>query len=400
MTEMSIFPKWFYKCPFHERKPACNTVKVLLIVLIVFQASCKKEEFSWGQKVGDLTYSGNVVFLGASELSMLDQVTDNQLVFNGTAGEIEKITETSILVMGISEKTPYGLLRKVTSLQKNGEELVASTTDAILPDAVKDGTITLRETLLERNFMLRSKTPGVLINESSKFFEGLAITLEKLELLSGGSPAAEVSGSMGLSAELEISMIIRSNEIERIEMAVELTRIDELTISAGHSFSGSGEVTAAEFVHRPVIIDSLVFVPEVSMIAGFEGLVSGSVNSGVRQDRVSSLSTRYEGGTWSDQPVANTVLYDFLRPQVPGNSDLMVFSGPVLTLRLFGIPFLETEASSIFSIEQNEGPSALWKLYIGNEGQSRIMPGILGFTGDHTLNMNAQLSEIGNEGLE
>ena len=397
---MSIFSKWFYKFPFHERKPGCNIVKVLLIVLIVFQASCKKEEFSWGQKVGDLTYSGNVVFLGASELSMLDQVTDNQLVFNGTAGEIEKITETSILVMGISEKTPYGLLRKVTSLQKNGEELVTSTTDAILPDAVKDGTITLRETLLERNFMLRSKTPGVLINESSKFFEGLAITLEKLELLSGGSPAAEVSGSMGLSAELEISMIIRSNEIERIEMAVELTRIDELTISAGHSFSGSGEVTAAEFVHRPVIIDSLVFVPEVSMIAGFEGLVSGSVNSGVRQDRVSSLSTRYEGGIWSDQPVANTVLYDFLRPQVPGNSDLMVFSGPVLTLRLFGIPLLETEASSIFSIEQNEGPSALWKLYIGNGGQSRIMPGILGFTGDHTMNMNAQLSEIGNEGLE
>ncbi|HPA86286.1 MAG TPA: hypothetical protein PK106_00735 [Bacteroidales bacterium] len=394
---MSSFSTGIHRYRFRIRNLAGYAVKVLMAVLIVVQSSCKKEEFIWGQKVGAITYSGNVVFLGASELAILEQVTDNRLVFSRTTGEIDKITGTSILVIGISEKTPYGLLRKVTSLQKSGEVLTVNTEDALLQDAVKDGTITLNETLLEKNFVLRSKTPGVLINESSKFFEGLAITLDKLEVSSGGSAAAELNGSMGLGAEVEISIIIRSNRIERINLAATLNRIDELTIISGNSFSGSGEVTAAEFLHRPVIIDSLVFVPEVSMIAGFEGLVSGSVNSGVRQDRVSSLSTRYEAGFWSDQPVTNTVLYDYLRPSVPDNSDLMVFSGPRVTIRLFGIPLLETEASSVFSLEKDQGSSAIWRLYIGNNGEAKIRSEIFGFAGDHTLNMAAQLSEIGTE---
>jgi len=85
---------------------------IVLIIMMILPAACEKHEFIWGKKIGDITYSGNVVFLGAEELALLKEITENGMVFSDKIGEIKNITEKSIMVIGISEKTPYGLLGK------------------------------------------------------------------------------------------------------------------------------------------------------------------------------------------------------------------------------------------------------------------------------------------------
>jgi len=368
----------------------------VMIMVMILPTGCKKDEFNWGENVGNITYSGNVVFLGDKELASLKEVTANRIVFTDKAGEIEKITEMSILVVGVSQKTPYGLLRKVNSIQASGTEIVITTTDALLADAIKEGTIQFQKKLLEKDFRLKSKTDGVLVKGPDKSFDGLAVTLDNFEIFTNGTKIARLNGAIGISPEIDITIIIKSNKLIGINLVTTLNKIDEVTVSSNGGFSGSKEIIAAEFIHSPVIIDSLVFVPEVTISCGFDGTISGEVTSGVRQDRVITSKMSYLNSKWDEEPLTQTVSFDFTKPQITENSDLEIFSGPEINILLFGVPVQDIKATGFYSLEAEKTSSPFWKLYIGSDGYNKVKANILGFNDDHSLNMTIKASEISN----
>jgi hypothetical protein len=368
----------------------------ILIIIMIIPPGCERGEFNWGTKIGDITYSGNVVFLGSEELALLKEVTDNQIVFSDKTGEIENIADHSILVMGVSEKTPYGLLRKVNNIQNNGTDIVLTTSDALLSDAVKEGTIKLQEKLLEKDFKLKSKVGGVLVKGPDKSFDGLAVTLDNLEIFKNGTNIARLNGAIGISPEIDMTIEIRFNEITEIDIVTTLNKIDEVTVTSNGAFNGEQEIVAAEFIHSPIIIDSLVFVPEVTIFCGYNGTISCEVSSGVRQDRVITSKMNYQLSKWSEDPLDYTENFDFLKPVVTDNSDLEIFSGPEINLNLFGVPVQTVKATGFYSLEAEKTGSPLWKLFIGNDGYNTVKADNLGLKENHTLNMNIQASEIGN----
>jgi hypothetical protein len=367
-----------------------------LVIIMILPAGCERDEFSWGTKIGNITYSGNVVFLGPEELALLNEVTADMLVFSEVRGEIEKIAEKSILVMGVSEKTPYGSLRKVISVQLNKTELVLTTSDSNLDDAIKEGTITLKRSLTEKDFKLKAKTDGVLVKGPNKSFDGLAITLNNFEIFKDGTKTARLNGAMGISPEIGITIKLEFNKISEINMITTLNKIDEITVSSNGSFNGQQEIIAAEFIHSPIIIDSLVFVPEVIMSCGFKGSVTSEVSSGVRQDRVITSKMNYSNSRWFDDPLTHTENYDFSKPQVTDNSDLEIFSGAEIRILLFGVPIQSLKATGFYSLEADKTGSPLWKLFIGNEGHNTVIADILGLREDFTSDMAVNASEIGN----
>jgi len=368
----------------------------IMIIIMIIPPGCERGEFNWGTKIGDITYAGNVVFLGSEELSLLKEVTDNGIVFSGKTGEIENIADKSILVMGVSEKTPFGLLRKVNSIQNNGTEVTITTSDALLSDAIKEGTIKLQERLLEKDFTLKSKAEGVLVKGPDKSFDGLAVTLDNLEIYKNGINIARLNGAIGISPEIDVTIEIRFNEITEIEIVTTLNKIDEITVTSNAAFNGEKEIVAAEFIHSPIIVDSLVFVPEVKILCGYNGAISCEVSSGVRQDRVITSKMNYQLSKWSEDPLVHTESFDFLKPQVTDNSDLEIFSGPEINLNLFGVPIQDIKASGFYSLEAEKTGSPLWKLFIGIDGYNTLIADILGLRENHTLDMNIQASEIGN----
>jgi hypothetical protein len=368
----------------------------ILIIIMIIPPGCERGEFNWGTKIGDITYSGNVVFLGSEELPLLKEVTDNRIVFSDNTGEIEKIADKSILVMGVSEKTPYGSLRKVNSIQKNGSEVAITTSDALLSDAIKEGTIKLHEKLLEKDFKLKSKVEGVLVKGPDKSFDGLAVTLDNLEVFKDGTILASLNGAIGISAEVDITIEIRFNEITKIDIITTLNKIDEVTVTSNGAFNGENEIVAAEFIHSPIIIDSLVFVPEVTILCGYNGTISCEVSSGVRQDRVITSKMNYRLSKWAEDPLVHTENFDFIKPLVTDNSNLEIFSGPEINLRLFGVPVQTVKATGFYTLQAEKTGSPLWRLFIGNNGHNTLKADILGLRENHTLNMNIQASEIGN----
>ncbi|HPM18281.1 MAG: hypothetical protein GT598_05715 [Bacteroidales bacterium] len=369
-----------------------------LFILIILIAGCRREEFSWGIKIGDITYSGNVVFLGERELSSLNEITSDQMVFTDKTGEIEKITDKSILVIGISENTPYGSLRKVNSIHSEGNLLTVRTVPALLPDAIKEGKINLKRKLLEKDFRLKFKADGVKIKDTSKSFEGLAVTLDKLSICDDGACNAVIDGAVGITTNIDIGMDFKSNRLTGIVFATTLEKIDEVTLTSTRAFSGASGKVAAEFIHSPIIIDSLVFVAEVKIHCGFKGTASSAITSGVRQDRTISTAARYLSASWSDDRLAHSENFDYITPLVTDAADLKVITGPEITVFLFGIPVQTIKADAYYSVNAQKDNTPSWKLFSGLDGHVTVNNEILGMGQDHILSMVIQASEIASAG--
>lgn len=365
--------------------------------LIIIIAACKREEFSWGIKVGDITYSGNVVFLGERELQYLDEITADQIVFSTKTGEVEKITDKSILVIGISEKTPYGSLRRVSSINSAGNILTIKTVEAFLQEAIKEGKIRFKRRLLEKDFRLISKAEGVKIREKDKSFDGLAVTLDNFAIYENGARSAAINGAVGISADINIEMEFKSNRLRKIDHTTSLNKIDEVTLVSNGPFSATIDRFAAGFVHSPVLIDSLIFVAEIKINCGFQGTVSSAVTSGVRQDRTISTGAHYLNTAWSDDQLSHTESFDFTIPLVTDDADLKVFTGPEITILLFGIPVQTIKADAYYSLNAQKSPTPSWKLFSGLNGHITVNNEILGTGQDHVINLIMQTSEIASD---
>ena len=336
------------------------------------------------------------MLLGEEEIKVLSDVSENEIVFSGTTTELDKLADLNYLVAGITEKTPYGLLRKITGITNDGTAIILTTTDAVLTDIVKEGVITLQMKLQEKNFTLKTKMDGVIVTGPNKAFEGLAVTLQNFEMFREGTRIAMLNGSIGISPEINLRIRISGKRIIEINLVTSLNKIDEITITSNGAFSGTREIVAAEFVHSPIIIDSLVFIPEVRIICGYDGSVSGTVTSGVRQDRVITSEIKYTSSKWSENPLTITENHDFTRPLITENSDLKVFSGPEISLMLFGIPLQAIKTTGYYSLEAQKTGSPLWRLFIGGDGQNSIISDILGLNVGYVTNLTIQPAEIAN----
>ncbi len=368
-----------------------------ILALVLLQSTgCKREEFNWGQKIGDITYSGNVVFLGSTELALLKDVTSDKLVFLEKGGNVGSVTEMSILVIGVSEKTPYGLLRKVKSIQMNGPEMTIFTSDATLPEAIKEGTVEFHQKLLEKDFSLKSKIDGVIVTGPGKSFDGLAVTLDSLEVFKSGSSYAKLNGSVGISPEIDLVIKIRSNRIFEISLTTNLNKIDEVSVKSLSAVSGQSEIVAAEFIHAPVVIDSLVFVPDVTIKCGYEGSNSSVVSSGIRQDRNIGSGVRYLNSGWSEDPLTQSNIYYYNKPDVSDNADLKIFSGPEITLMLLGVPVQIVRSTGYLKLQAEKSTTTFWTLSVGDEGYNTIKADIFGLSSDHITPLDIQPVEIAN----
>ncbi len=368
------------------------------MTIIVIYPGCDRDEFSWGKQVGNLVYSGNVIFLGSVELALISEIEDDRIVFGGKTGEIEKIGVGSILVTGVSGKTPYGTLRKVTHITANGSQVTVSTLDATLPEAIKEGTIRIEKRLLEKDFRLKSKVDGILVTGPDKAFDGLAVTLDDFEIQNEGNSWATLEGAIGVSAEITITIEIRFNRIQEMNVTTVLHNIDEVTLRSSGLFYGSKDTTLAEFIHSPIITDSIVIVPEIAFNCGYEGTASGEIVSGVRQDRILTSQMRFQRYNWSENTFDHSEVFDFIEPYLTESTDVKISSGPEVMIRIFGVPVQSARAAGFYLVRSDETIPTGWRLFIGCDGYNIINAGLLGFRDDYIQKLDVDASEINNNG--
>jgi hypothetical protein len=116
----------------------------------------------------------------------------------------------------------------------------------------------------------------------------------------------------------------------------------------------------------------------------------------VRQDRVITSALVYGNTAWSVSPPVSSEVFDYSAPQITENSDLKVYSGPEITLNLFGKPFQIIESTGYYLLDAEKSGSPMWRLQIGSEGYNSVKSEIIGLGADYSTDIVIQEEEIAN----
>ena len=98
---------------------------------------------------GDVVIPTTTKVLDDLTMQNLSSVTEggSRLSFSGTTAQLGSISPGDVVIAGVHNDTPQGLLRKVASVSTEGDQVVIYTIPATLEDAIQDGTIEINRTL-------------------------------------------------------------------------------------------------------------------------------------------------------------------------------------------------------------------------------------------------------------
>ena len=323
---------------------------IYLLAIVLFFTTCKKDEVAPKEKpiigkeiiIGDNT---KVLKLEDRE-GIVDIDLDN---FNFTAtpsGFFNSIDVNDIIVDSTSSKSPYGYMRKVTSIENNGGQLIIHTEQAKLVEAIKQASFSLKTNGL-KNSDIQSIVlePGVTISKkSTNKFRAFEFNFDKRF----GTPenGVYVSGDTYLDIDFfwdfEWSVTTDSPffEVDLLKSGVEVDQGASINVVGNGSYSEttSFKFAAIEFTPITIMVGPvpLVFVPKVEFFINMKGEISANITTGASETFNTKLGIKYENSEWS--PIFEKNFdYDFIIPSIEANALIEASVEPRAGIFLYGI---------------------------------------------------------------
>ena len=355
-----------------KTKRLARIVKPMVICTLLLMGSCtEKDKTPTGP---DNTESGYTLRDNVHEV----QVTEIES-YNPTTGTITFNTPPSfgageIIVTGISDQTPYGLLRKIDSLTEN----IAFTSQATLAEAVEecylDTSFTLMPLLEGRGYRVDDLTFSIPLDNIIFYDQdGNHSTVDD---------QISLNGNISLSAEVTDFVLESSwlHGLEYFELNTILGENVDLEFNASTSvLNFQQEQDIVPDIHCiPIQVGPLTLAPRIGFFAGIEGDIS-NLNVEVSQLASIEAGVMYDGDDWStsSDPSNN---FDFESPNV--SSDLSVKTYAGMRLELYPYDFIAAayiggDGFLRAEVETNEDP--WWTLYGGLEARIGAMVEVFGW---------------------
>lgn len=117
---------------------------VLALACAAFVPACSSDDAAQAGSGGIVLYPTTKI-LDADSLGRLSDVSPDMVTFTfgSTNAAIEGIAVNDVVLGGISAKTPYGAMRKVTAVERTGGGVKLTTRTAALTETIEKGTITV-----------------------------------------------------------------------------------------------------------------------------------------------------------------------------------------------------------------------------------------------------------------
>ena len=316
--------------------------------------------------------------------------------FDEGAPELDSVEAGDILVLGVTEQTPYGALRRVDSITPTSGQLEVDTSPASIEDAVEEGDLVISDYALQPSMVksVVAANPGVTFRDLAVPRAALAKTfvvdLHCVPLDGNGDPddgvnQVTIDGTLEFTLGFELTLKVRRFKLKEVNFAVNAEENAYLQATADLS----GEVDASielgtikfstiKFMAGPLPV---FITPKVVLTAGADGTVSAEVSTSLTQDASLEPYLNWTSSGGWDSGIGTDFGFDFQQPVASATCGAKVYAGPELQMLLYGVagPLLGVEAYLEFGVE------------VSSEGDfgSSLSWGI-------TVNIGASLSAIGN----
>jgi len=315
-----------------------------------------------------------------------------------------------VIVCGVSEVTPYGLLRKVTNISANGSQMIVETVNATLEDAIQECDISGTWSLSPDG----SAVPlGILASESTRASVISSDTNAQPDSTGGMNSAAladsctgwyidindqvlfdldkdmgttndqiVADGSLCADVQLDFGFKIRDWKLQKARFLLTTVETAQLEIMLRAGFAS---VSEKREVYRKwltpftiwVGIVPIVVVPVLSFNVGVDATASVGISTSITFTNAVTVGVRYSGGAWS--PVTDrSTSFEWGSPSLTAGCEVKGYVGPQLTLLLAGITGPYGEVRGYLEVEADLFETPWWKLYGGIEADVGFRAEILG----------------------
>ncbi len=344
---------------------------VFLSLFMSFQLGCKKEDPLIPGTTPSPTSTSEVHILEGSSLSNLTS-------YSGATGEIKFNNSVDykagdILVPNeLSDKAPFGFLRKITSISGDGKTLL--TKQATLEEAIENGGFYFKKQLKpEKNYNWNLK-PGVKFSGGTKDFD-FDFTLTDFVIFDeDGSPATTndqilANGSINFNYTLIDSLWIKNFKLKYFEFKNVVSVSSEIEVT--YTFSSNNiykEKTLGDPYQFPTFLAGVIMgipvyvTPYLEIIIGTDGKVSISTSK-VTQQTTLEGGVKYENEDWTlIKTFDNEFTYE--NPSLNFEIEAKTFAGPRLTMMIYDIAGPYGQVDCYLELEAHN-KTLYWELSAG-----------------------------------
>jgi len=323
---------------------------------------------------------------------------NSTLTFDSSTSTLETLQQGDVVVIDVTDETPYGLLQKVISITQEGDQVVVETTQAKLTDVIEQGSISVNKTLTTNDINTSSANTvtrkGVFLRAQPKVKNARAAAAvgidpdnELFNLDLDGVVLFDHDGdenttydqivvdgeiSFGLSFDLEIE--IKWFNIKSLTFTTTPWLTAEICLSSSISKSIEKKVLLREFYMAPTTVVvpipvppftlPFVIVPVVTLYLGLDGEASVGITAGITKSASLTAGVEYKDSEWG--PVSDfEIEFDYQPLEISASGSAKAYVEPDLALLIYGVVGPYSTLRGYLQLDADINDEPWWSLYAG-----------------------------------
>lgn len=240
-------------------------------------------------------------------------VDSTKLVFNANGTGIDKIKVGSILVSDISNVAPVGFLRKVTAITTTNGNLICTTEQASLTDAIIKADVQYSKTFTD-NDIIREDTSGIDISGLHRPLnpQGLSFNFSYKIVVYDADGSNQttydqvyIEGDMKIEPTFNFELKIDGSTVKKLLTSISIKNTNNIKAESKVTLASlSKEVVLKTFELEPFTIPIFgVPVPIakqwIAIVIGVDGNLSARITTGAQNVNTVNAGIDYENNTWN-----------------------------------------------------------------------------------------------------
>lgn len=366
---------------------------ILLIILTFIISSCGRKPDVYE---GELFPTTKVMeSMSSREIVGVDTAT---VTFAANSETAQNLKVNDVLMTGVTEKTPYGLLRMVTAIDTSGETVVVHTKDCPIEYAFKKLHVEIYRDVPLNGFTFRGRNAQLkrplekghtslgIIKEDDSNGGAFNVAVDYYPFNGDGDPSTpedqvHVTGTLGGGLSYFFGLDIDWGNI--LTWPPDPKIIPEVKVGFDISADAFAKLQAEGIVAKtfkkedtwdtvyldPIVAGPLVFLPEIDMKTKIEGASTGTFSFTLDESGSFSAGASY---STEDGPELSLPIPDFTAQQpdvsVMQTANVKVNIGPRVHLKLYGVAGPYATAWAFAGIEADSAKTPCWDVKGGFEG--------------------------------
>jgi len=277
------------------------------------------------------------------------------LVFYGSSQQLRSLEPGDVIVSGVTDQTPHGLMRRVKFLAKYRGLIFVHTGKARLQDAVQQASVCLSMVLPGPSAATGQATD---VPPGSASAAGVGVTLP-WSVRWGRNPSLEASGQFKTEFDLQIEISWFSLQKFVVSNTTRLDATLMFNASAGASFDWERQLYSHSFAPITIWIGPIPVVIEPEFEIGLEafGDAHGALSTGVKGYAELVTKAGYEGGSW-DASATPSHGWEFIAPTIDAEAKFRAALVPSFHLNFYYLagPYVALEPYAEFDIAPLRAP--------------------------------------------